>query len=132
MATILLTEEETAVYLGRPLTSAEKDNFNAWMELAQERLLGVLCLTEFPELDATLKLLLAQMFGVVSLDLKALTDSGITSKKVEDFSITYESNPDSPEVVFEKTFAKEIAKYSNCGLNIKSGKVIYGDCVRCI
>lgn len=132
MATIL-TKQETAVYLGRPLTSMESDNFDVWMDLAQTRLLDVLCLTEYPsEVPSELKLLIAQMFGVVALDLKATVDSGATSKKVEDFSITYGSNPDSPEVVFEKRFAREIAKFSKCGRKIRSGKVIYGDCIRCI
>lgn len=130
----ILTKEETATYLGRPLTSAENDYFEAWMELAQTRLLGVLCLSEYPEeVPSGLKLLIAQMFGVVVKDLKAIQDSDVASKKVEDFSVSYGSNPDSPEVVFEKTFAREIAEFSKCGRGVKSGRRLRsGDCVRCI
>lgn len=132
MATII-SPEETEVYLGRPLASAETDNFDALMEIAQTRLLGLLCLTEWPEeVESGLKLLVAQMFGVVVKDLKSTTDSGVTSKKVEDFSVNYGSNPDSPEVIFEKTFAREIANYSKCAKGIRSGRIRSGDCFRCI
>lgn len=133
MATILITKQEASAYLGRSLTSIEDTNFNTYAELAQKRLLGVLCLEGYPEtLDSELKLLIAQMFGVISQDLKATVNSNVESKRVEDVEITYETNPDSPEVIFEKTFAKEIALYSKCKSTIRSGEVIYGDCFRCI
>jgi hypothetical protein len=103
------------------------------MDLAQTRLLDVLCRTEYPtEVDNELKLIIAQMFSVIVLEQNAITDSGTTSKKVEDFSITYGSNPETPEVAFERTYARIIAKYSECGFKFRSGKVGNGDCIRCI
>lgn len=132
MATIL-TQQETVALLGRSLSSKETENYELYMDLAQTRLLDVLCRTEYPtEIDDELKLIIAQMFSVIVLEQNAITDSGTTSKKVEDFSITYGSNPETPEVAFERTYARIIAKYSLCGFKFRSGKVGNGDCIRCI
>lgn len=133
MATIL-TQKETSALLGRSLSSKETENFDLYMGLAQTRLLDVLCREAYPsEIDDELKLIIAQMFSVIVLEQNAITDSGTTSKKVEDFSITYGSNPETPEVTFERTYARIIAKYSLCGFKFRSGKVgADGDCIRCI
>lgn len=133
MATIL-TVKETEALLGRSLSSTETENFALYMGLAESRLLDVLCRTEWPaEIDNELKLIIAEMFSVIVLEQNAITDSGTTSKKVEDFSITYGSNPETPEVTFERTYARIIAKYSECGFKFRSGKVgADGNCIRCI
>ena len=132
MATIL-TQQETEALLGRSLSSKETENYDLYMDLAESRLLDVLCLTAYPEeIDNELKLIIAQMFSVIVLEQNAITDSGTTSKKVEDFSITYGSNPETPEVTFERTYARIIAKYSQCGFKFRSGRVGNGDCIRCL
>lgn len=132
MAT-LITKTETEALLGRSLSSKESTNFDLYMGLAESRLLDVLCRTAYPaEIDEELKLIIAQMFSVIVLEQNAITDSGTTSKKVEDFSITYGSNPETPEVTFERTYARIIAKYSECGFKFRSGKVGNVDCIRCI
>lgn len=132
MAT-LITKTETEALLGRSLSSKESTNFDLYMGLAESRLLDVLCRTAYPaEIDDELKLIIAQMFSVIVLEQNAITDSGTTSKKVEDFSITYGSNPETPEVTFERTYARIIAKYSECGFKFRSGKVGNADCIRCI
>lgn len=132
MAT-LITKTETEALLGRSLSSAETTNFDLYMSLAEKRLKGLLCLQAYPQtIDDNMKLLLAQMFGVIVQELGSVANTGVTSKKVEDFSITYESNPDSPEVVFESTYADIIALYSECGLGFRSGRIGDGKCLRCI
>lgn len=133
MATIL-TQQETVALLGRSLSSKETTNYELYMNLAETRLLDVLCREAYPtDVDDELKLVIAQMFGVIVLEQNAITDSGATSKKVEDFSITYGSNPETPEVVFERTYARILAKYSECGFKFRSGKVgADGNCIRCI
>ena len=132
MATIL-TQKETEALLGRSLSSIESENYDLYMDLAESRLLDVLCLTAYPsEIDNELKLIIAQMFSVIVLEQNAITDSGTTSKKVEDFSITYGSNPETPEATFERTYARIIAKYSQCGFKFRSGRVGNADCIRCL
>lgn len=133
MATIL-TQQETEALLGRSLSSIETTNFDLYMDLAQTRLLDVLCRTEWPsEITNELRQIIAQMFGVIVLEQGAVSDSGATSKKVEDFSITYGTNPETPEVTFEKTYARIIAKYSECGFKFRSGRVGPDvNCIRCL
>lgn len=133
MATIL-TVKETEALLGRSLSSTETENFALYMDLAESRLLDVLCRTEWPaEIDNELKLIIAEMFSVIVLEQNAVSDSGATSKKVEDFSITYGANPETPEVAFERTYARIIAKYSECGFKFRSGKVGRDvNCIRCL
>ena len=133
MATIL-TKTETEALLGRSLSSTETTNYDLYMDLAEKRLLGVLCRTEWPSpVQNDLKLLIAQMFGVIVLEQGAVSDSGATSKKVEDFSITYGANPETPEVAFERTYAREISKYSECGFKFRSGRVGQDvNCIRCL
>ena len=129
----ILTIKETEALLGRSLSSIETENYELYMELAESRLLDVLCRSTYPtEVDNELKLIIAQMFSVIVLEQSAITDSGTTSKKVEDFSITYGSNPETPEVAFERTYARIIAKYSECGFKFRSGRVGNVDCLYCL
>lgn len=60
------------------------------------------------------------------------TSHGINKKQVEDFSISYETDVSSPMVMFVDQNAATIDKYGKCQAKTRSGKVICGDCLRCI
>lgn len=131
---ILLTQEELVSLLGRSLSSIEITNFNLYQQIAVLRLNDLLCI-KIEDLDVIpddLKLLLARIFGVVSSEQQDTANRGINKKQVEDFSISYEANTTSPMEAFVKQNATIIDKYGMCQGRIRSGKVIHGDCFRCI
>ena len=132
--TAILTKQETEALIGRSLSTIEDTNFDTYMNLAETRLKDVLCTTTLDGTNAEIQLLIAQMFATIVQELTATAEAGVSSKKVEDFSVTYGGNPDTPIVTFEKTFANLIAKYSECGGTLKSGKVpaYNGDCIQCL
>lgn len=128
MSTIL-SEDTTASLLGRSLSEAEENSFDSWMAIAVDRLASLLCLEELTEADGILALLLARMFAVISAESdQARKDSenyGITSKKVEDFSINLDA--DGGELTPFQRFCKDnrdlIKQESACAPVIRHGKV---------
>lgn len=129
----ILSQADLEAFLGRPLSTTESDNIELYLELAVERVKDILCFTSLPKpLDAELKLLIARCFDVITQEQKTAGNQGITNKKVEDFSISYDLNSDSPMVFFLKQNRAIILKYSECQAKIRTGDVRHGNCVRCI
>jgi hypothetical protein len=118
-----LTKDQIRALLGRPLSELEDNNFDLYLNIAKIRLDGLVC-QEIDELDPLpddLALVWAQFFG-------ALTDgqhheSGISSKKVEDFAIDYREGYDPLSEVIAQNSAT-LAKYSKCESGVRHGKVM--------
>jgi|SRR5215217_3883091 len=78
----------------------------------------------FPELPSDLKQLLARSFSLASQSYKNIS---VKTKRVEDFSITYEDLTD--DEAFGLKNAKTIHKYSQCDIiNVVNGKVCSRGC----
>lgn len=124
----LLTNEQVATLLGRPLSESELTSFDAWEAVAEARLGALLCTTlTAEELSDIQALLLARMFAVISDEAKqaktASDNYGITSKKVEDFSVNFGGTDASPAYAkFARDNADLIALVSQCE-KIRIGKV---------
>lgn len=127
MNSYLITKTETEAFLGRPLTSLESKNYKLYLELATARLVSLLCLPETPEEleDVRLKALLAQLFGLKMEEDEYARRTGIQSKQVEDFRVTYKDAEETPMEEFARVNASDIARFSQCG-KIRSGKVCNG------
>lgn len=130
--TPILTKQQIAALLGRSLSTVEDINFNTYLKIAQERLEDLLCTTLTLPLDPTLQLLLARCFAVITAEQAQTANAGITSKKVEDFSITYGDKETSPMEAFVKQNANELERFSECQAPIRQGKVCHDDSVRCL
>lgn len=129
MAT-LLTKQQTEALIGRSLTTVESTNFDLYLKIAIARLEDLLCTTLTSPLDPVMQLLLARCFGAISLEQNATADANITSKKVEDFSVTYGDKDGSPMEAFVKQNANDLEHYSECQAKIRQGKVCHDDSVR--
>lgn len=131
MAT-LLTKAQTEALIGRSLTKVESDNFDLYLKIAVARLEDLLCTTLTTPLEPVPQLLLARCFGAISLEQAATANTNVTSKKVEDFSITYGDKDGSPMEAFVKQNANDLEQYSECQAKIRQGKVCHDDSVRCL
>ena len=129
MAT-LLTKQQTEALIGRSLTTVENTNFDLYLKIAIARLEDLLCTTLTSPLEPVMQLLLARCFGAISLEQQATADTNITSKKVEDFSVTYGDKDGSPMEAFVKQNANELEHYSECQAKVRQGKVCHDDSVR--
>ena len=129
-----ISTDDMAALLGRPLRDVEEKNYNLYLEIAIERLDDLLCLKikEMEDIPADLKLLIARAFAVILQEQEATATHGINRKQVEDFSISYFEDSSSSMVEFVRQNEALINKYSACQASIRSGKVICGDCFRCI
>lgn len=130
----IISKEEMAALLGRSLSTLENANYDLYLEITLLRLKDLLCfdISELEELPADLKLLIARTFSLIVAEQSQMNDSGVRSKKVEDFTITYEDDKKSPASAYMDMNANLIAKYSKCQGEIRSGRVCCGDCIRCI
>ena len=127
----LITKEEVAKLLGRSLTASEVDAFDEWEEIAEGRLSNLLCVECLEELLARiaklelpmeLKLVLARIFGGISEENGV--EVGVTSKKVEDFSITYDDKQrNSIFGAIATANGATILKYSQCN-TVRSGRTL--------
>lgn len=192
----MLDQEQLEALLGRPLTQTEIDNLDLYLDIAQETLEDMLCMSfehesdetrvfdyrqdyrtiftgavsnisevkvgedvvtnydpylwdtknsdwfnsivfTYPQCDAItvtadwgfetlpndLARLLAQMFGTISK--KYSTDGPISSKRVEDFAITFATDNGGTDMDrFVDQNKRTLDKYSICGItDIKHGKV---------
>lgn len=131
MAT-LLTKAQTEALIGRSLTTVESTNFDLYLKIAVARLEDLLCTTLTSPLDPVLQLLLARCFGAISLEQDASANTNITSKKVEDFSVSYGDKDGSPMEAFVKQNANELEYYSECQAKPRQGKVCHDDSIRAI
>ena len=130
----LTTSDEVEALLGRSLSAVETKNFDLYEELAEERLADVTCLdlAEIKEMSSELKLLLARTFDLIVKEQAAAENHGVSSKKVEDFSINYSTDSDSPYTAYLRLNSALIAKYSACQGPVEFGGAEHGDCIRCI
>lgn len=128
----ILDEDDVEALLGRPLSSVESDNFDVYLEIAEMKVKDMLCLSKWPDnMPIDLKMLIAKYFGTIQAEQDYARDDGVTSKKVEDFSISFSTDRKNPMSLFLASEAATIAKYSECGFGIKHGKTIYDDGIRC-
>lgn len=125
----IISQEQMAALLGRPLTEVEQANYSLYLDIAILRLDDLLCLRleETAELPADLKLLIARCFATIVSEQTATASHGITNKKVEDFSISFDVQASSPMVAFVQQNAATIDKYGECQGPIRSG----GICIPC-
>ena len=126
-----LTQSEASKLLGRSLTTTEAKSFDMWEQIAESRLSDLLCVASLADLltalgvqvlPTELKLVLARFFGGISAENGV--EIGVTSKKVEDFSITYdekERNNVFGNIVTANGTA--ILKYSQCKW-LRSGRTL--------
>lgn len=132
--TSIITPDEMTGLLGRPLSSTETAQYSIYLEIAQLRLEDLLCIkfADISPIPADLKLLLARCFAVISQEQTDVANHGVNRKQVEDFSISYFENADSPMVVFARQNSSIIDKYGQCQAKIRSGRTACGDCFQCI
>lgn len=126
----ILNKAQIEALLGRSLSKVEETNFDTYLKIAIARLEDLLCTTLTSPLDPALQLLLARCFGVITQEQQASANTNITSKKVEDFSVTYGDKDGSPMEAFVKQNANELEYYSECQANIRQGKVCHDDSIR--
>ena len=131
--TTIISKENMAKLLGRSLSMTEDSNYELYLDIAVQRLKDLLCLSELPEtLPVDLQLLIARCFGVISTE-QVSDGENIREKRVEDFSISYDTNSqDTPMSKFVRLNASIIAKYTECQGKIKSGELRYGYCFHCL
>lgn len=127
MATPIISKEDMAKLLGRPLSVTENANYEMYLGIVVERIKDLLCLSELPEvLPIDLQLLIARCFAVFSIE-QGTSVENIESKKVEDFSVTYNDNSkETPMSKFVRLNIIAINKYSQCQAKSKSGEICYG------
>lgn len=133
--TTIISKKEVAALLGRSLTAVEKTNFSLYLQVAILRLDDLLCikLEKMAELPADLKLLLARCFATIVSEQVSSEAHGISTKKVEDFSISFDVDADSPMVAFVQQNSATIDKYGMCQGPIRSGGCgHYGDYHDCL
>ena len=128
-----ISKETMAALLGRSLSSLEDTNYSLYLNIAFLRLDDLLCQTveELETIPEDLQLLIARMFDCIVKEQSASNDSGVASKKVEDFSITFKDVAESPLDSLLKLNINLIAKYSKCQAEIRSGRTS-DDGFRCI
>lgn len=126
-----LLQGETTKLLGRSLTATETKSFDMWEQIAEARLSNLLCVNNLAELlenlgaetlPVELKLVLARFFGAIAYENGV--EIGVTSKKVEDFSINYDN--DELKNVFTNVVTANgdiLRKYSQC-FRIRSGRTL--------
>lgn len=133
--TPIISQDTMAALLGRPLDSMEVENYALYLQIAVDRIEDLLCIevASFEELPADLELLIARCFATIRPEQRAISNYGISSKKVEDFQINYHTEltlQTSPMETFVKQNASIIDKYGQCQAEIRSGCT--NDCIRCI
>lgn len=132
MADSIISKAEMAALLGRQLSTVENTNYDLYLKIAKLRLEDLLCITiQTSTLPADLQLLLARCFGTIASEQEMFARLGVANKKVEDFSIQFEANTESPMVLFVEQNSSTIDKYSECQAQIRAGECQH-DCVRCI
>lgn len=128
----IITKEKMGSLLGRALTKVESDNYSTYFNIAQERLEDLLCVELKAPLQPGLELLLARCFATIGQEQEQVKRSGIKSKKIEDYSVSYDESVASPMEAFVKQNDAALEKYSECQAGIRHGKVCNGNGVRSI
>lgn len=130
--TPIIQKTDMAALLGRSLSSYEDTNYDTYLEIAIIRLEDLLCVTLPNKLPADLKLLLARCFSAISKEQSFSESHGISNKKVEDFSISFDASAGSPMELLVSQNSAIIAKYSECQARPRAGGACRHDCIRCI
>lgn len=128
----LITKEKMGSLLGRALSKVEDKNYSTYFNIAQERLEDLLCIELKSPLKPGLELLLARCFATICQEQEQVKHIGVKSKKIEDYSVSYDENITSPMEAFVKQNDAALEKYSECQAGIRHGKVCYGNGVRSI
>lgn len=124
-----LTKTKAETLLGRSLTTAESNAFDDWESIAEERLADLLCVKDLQtlldvlgvvSLPTELLLVLARL--TVAIGVENGNEVGITSKKVEDFSITYGNDRNNFYANTLSANGATIMKYSQC--KIRYGRTL--------
>lgn len=125
-----LTETKVVALLGRPLSEIEHTNFELYLNIAKLRLNDLICddLDDMKDLPDDLALVWARLFGVIELEQNSA--GGVTQKRVEDFSISYDTEFEPLADVIDQN-STTIMKYSKCG-GIRHGRTIYDDGLHCV
>ena len=133
MANPIISKETMAALLGRSLSTVENTNYDLYLDIAEMRLEDLLCTSELPEsIPADLQLLIARCFATIASEQKAFSELGVSNKKVEDFSISFEAEAKAPMTLFVEQNLSIIDKYSECQASIRAGGGCGCDCIRCI
>lgn len=127
--TTILTISDVEELLGRPLTSVEQEYFPDYLLLAQLRVEDIICVSlddlvaelGVEKLPIDLSLVLARFFGI--LGKVNGQEYGVSSKKVEDFTISFNTDKDIFGELINAN-SSTLAKYSHCGSQIRHGKVL--------
>lgn len=125
-----ISQDQMAALLGRPLSTVEQENYDLYLSIAILRLDDLLCIKieDMETIPADLMLLIARCFATILQEQTDAAGHGINRKQVEDFSISYFEDPDSPMVLFVKQNSATIEKYGQCQAPIRSGKVCCDHC----
>lgn len=126
-----LTQTEVEALLGRSLSSVETSNFDLYLDIASAKVENLICTTlselaqelGVEKLPNDLSLVVARYFGSITSD--NTQEFGVSNKKVEDFSITYDQT-NSIDASLAKQNQSTLAKYSHCG-KISYGKTLNHD-----
>lgn len=125
-------QTKIAALLGRPLTPAESAAFDDYLEIASTRVSDLICITltdllaelQAETLPSDLALVVARFFGAISQENQM--QPAVASKKVEDFSITYNTDADIFAAVIDQNMPT-LAKYSHCGCTMRHGRTLRED-----
>lgn len=128
----IISKETMAGLLGRALEQVEVDNYDLYLDIAKARIEDLLCDTLTSDMPVDLQLLVARCFGILLTEQRAMGNYGVTTKKVEDFSISFdnENADNSPMVAFVRQNASILDKYGKCQSPFRSGRTY--DCIRYI
>lgn len=118
-----LTIEKAQTLLGRSLTTAESNAFGDWEAIAESRLADLLCVQDMAKLLEILgvdslptELLLVLARLTVAIGVENGVEVGVSSKKVEDFSITYDNDRKNYYANTLSENGATIMKYSQCSI----------------
>lgn len=118
-----ITIQKAQTLLGRSLTATETSAFNDWEAIAESRLADLLCVKDLAELleilgvaslPTELQLVLARLTTAIGVENGV--EVGVSSKKVEDFSITYGNDRNDYYANTLSVNGATIMKYSQCSI----------------
>lgn len=128
----IISQDAMSALLGRPLSDAETRNYDLYLQIAILRLDDLLCikLEGMNNLPNDLKLLIARCFATIIMEQSASASHGISNKKVEDFSVSFDADAASPMVAFVEQNSATIDKYGQCQGPLRTGgnPIPCGDC----
>lgn len=125
-----IDENQTALLLGRSLTTTEADSFDVWESIAESQLADLLCVQSLEKLleilgleslPTDLQLVLARM--TVAIGTENEIPLGVSSKRVEDFQINYDTATRNDFFAsLAKVNGTTLSKYSQC--RIRYGRTL--------